>query len=165
MVSYKICEIFKNTFYLQNTSGYCFCLHFSYLSIIYLLFIKLIKYARRNFVDWRVFQIQDNYLEAAIGGALSKAVLKNFAIFTGKQLCWSHFLVKLQTEKRLQHRVFLCILRFFKQNLFWKISASGCFWLFFYYSNLFVFWFSLTLQLTMIFYSEECLLKLDYVIQ
>ena len=25
-----------------------------------------------------------------------KAVLKNFAIFTGKHLCWSHFLIKLQ---------------------------------------------------------------------
>ena len=35
-----------------------------------------------------------------------KAVLKNFAIFTGEQLCWSLFLVKLQAEKRLQHRCF-----------------------------------------------------------
>ena len=26
-----------------------------------------------------------------------KAVLKNFAMFTGKHLCWTFFLVKLQT--------------------------------------------------------------------
>ena len=39
-----------------------------------------------------------------------KAVLKNFAIFTWKQLCWSLFLIKLQAcsfiKKRLQHRCF-----------------------------------------------------------
>ena len=28
--------------------------------------------------------------------SIKKAVLKNFAIFTGKHLCWSLFLVKLQ---------------------------------------------------------------------
>ena len=54
-----------------------------------------------------------------------KAVLKNFAIFTGEQLRWSLFLVKLQAEKRLQLRCFP--------------MHSDCFWLFFCYSNLFVF--------------------------
>ena len=34
-----------------------------------------------------------------------KAVLKNFAIFTGKQLCWGLFLIKFM-KKRLQHRCF-----------------------------------------------------------
>ena len=28
--------------------------------------------------------------------SIKKAVLKNFAIFTGKQLCWSLFFIKLQ---------------------------------------------------------------------
>ena len=36
--------------------------------------------------------------------------LKNFVIFTGKHLCWSHVLIKLQAckfiEKRLQHWYF-----------------------------------------------------------
>ena len=43
-------------------------------------------------------------------------VLKNFAIFTGKHLCWNHFLIKLQDwrpvfvfKKRLQHRCFSVI--------------------------------------------------------
>ena len=31
-------------------------------------------------------------------------VLKNFANFTVKHLCWSLFLIKLQAKKRLQHR-------------------------------------------------------------
>ena len=59
-----------------------------------------------KFSRLKVFLIQDNYLEAAIGGVYKKAVLKNFAIFSGEQLCWSLFLVRLQAEKRLQHRCF-----------------------------------------------------------
>ena len=51
-----------------------------------------------------VSSIEDDYLEAAGG------VLKNFVIFTGKHLCWSLFLIKLQAykfiEKRLQHWCF-----------------------------------------------------------
>ena len=50
-------------------------------------------------------------------------VLKNFANFTVKHLCWSLFLIKLQAKKRLQHRccpvVFAKFLRtpLFKENL------------------------------------------------
>ena len=42
-----------------------------------------------------------------------KGVLKNFASFSGKHLCWSHFLIKFQAfrpatfKKRFQHRCFL----------------------------------------------------------
>ena len=56
-------------------------------------------------------------------------ILKNFANFTGKHLCWSPFLIKLQAwnfiKKRLQHRCFPAkfakFLRtaFFKENLRW----------------------------------------------
>ena len=42
--------------------------------------------------------------------SIKKAVLKYFAIFTGKHLCWSLFLIKLQTLN-------IC---------FQKISANGC---------------------------------------
>ena len=44
--------------------------------------------------------------------SLKKGVLRNFANFTGKQLCWSLFLIELQPlglqlyKKRLQHRCF-----------------------------------------------------------
>ena len=53
--------------------------------------------------------------EAVTGGVLfKKGALKNFAIFIGKRLCWSHFLINFQTfrpgtlikKKRLQHRRF-----------------------------------------------------------
>ena len=40
-------------------------------------------------------------------------VLKNFEIFTGKHLCWSLFLTKLQgfrPKRRLQHRCFPVII-------------------------------------------------------
>ena len=37
-----------------------------------------------------VSSIDDDYLEGATGG------VKNFIIFTGKHLCWSLFLIKLQ---------------------------------------------------------------------
>ena len=56
-----------------------------------------------------VSSIDGDYLEAPTGD-----VLKNFVIFTGKHLCWSVFLIKLQTSKftgkRLQHWCFLCML-------------------------------------------------------
>ena len=35
-----------------------------------------------------------------------QSVLKNFAIFTGKQLCWSLFLIKNFIKKRFQQRYF-----------------------------------------------------------
>ena len=54
-------------------------------------------------------------------------VLKNFAIFTGKHLCWSLFLIKLQDwrlafslKKTLQHRCFhMNIARFLKIAFLW----------------------------------------------
>ena len=65
--------------------------------------------------------LEDNYLEAATGGVLlQKAVLKSFAIFTGKQLCWSLFLIKLQAfspasllQRDSAQVVSLCILQIF----------------------------------------------------
>ena len=42
------------------------------------------------------------------GCSIKKSVLTNFAIFTGKHLCWSLFWIKLQAfiKKRLKHRSF-----------------------------------------------------------
>ena len=41
--------------------------------------------------------IDDDYLEAATGGGI-----KNFVIFTGKHLCWSLLLIKLQACKFIE---------------------------------------------------------------
>ena len=68
-----------------------------------------------------------------------KAVLKNFAIFTGKHLWWSLFLTKLQDFRPDSKRdsntcIFLWILRNFEEHLFWRASANGCFrWRVHYY--------------------------------
>ena len=32
--------------------------------------------------------------------------LKNFTVFTGKHMCWSHFLINLKEIKRLEHKCF-----------------------------------------------------------
>ena len=54
-----------------------------------------------------------------------KAVIKNFTILTGKQLCWSFFLVKLQ-KKHLQAAAFKTIL--INTKLFIKILfCKTCF--------------------------------------
>ena len=45
---------------------------------------------------------------------VKKSVLKDFANFIGKHLCWSLFLKKLQAFT----------------PLFWRTSANNCFWLF-----------------------------------
>ena len=66
--------------------------------------------------------------------SIEKAVLKNFAIFTGKHLCWSLLLIDLQASKPATFfkrdsstSVFLWILQNFWEHLFcWK-SANNCF--------------------------------------
>ena len=53
-------------------------------------------------------------------------VLKNFANFTGKQLCWSFFLRKLLTETPTQ--LFSCeICNIFKNTFDLQNTSSGCF--------------------------------------
>ena len=49
-------------------------------------------------------RLQQRYLASLIRSSRSKmffiiAVLKNFAIFTGKHLCWSLFLIKFQAKR------------------------------------------------------------------
>ena len=70
-----------------------------------------------------VSSIEDDYLEAAGG------VLKNFVIFTGKHLCWSLFLIKLQAykfiEKRLQNWCFpLHVRKFLRTSILKNISEG-----------------------------------------
>ena len=72
-----------------------------------------------------ISSIEDNYLEAVTGHRLfsiKKATLKKLAVFTGKQLCWSLFLIKFFRPATLLKRdsntgVFLCILQIFISKL------------------------------------------------
>ena len=58
--------------------------------------------------------------------SIKMAVLKIFAISTGKHLCRSLFLIKFQAFRP----VFLWILRKFQEHTFWRTSANGCFYRF-----------------------------------
>ena len=67
--------------------------------------------------------------------SVKTSVLKNFLNFTGKQLYWSLFLIKLQAcnfiNKGLQHRCFpVKFAKFLITHLFWKTFTNGCFWKF-----------------------------------
>ena len=67
-----------------------------------------------------ISSIEDNYTEVNTKVFYIKAVLKIFAIFTGKRLCWSLCLIKLQAFRLAALFIrdssmgtFLCILRIF----------------------------------------------------
>ena len=73
---------------------------------------------------------------ATRGVLLKKIVLKNVANVTGKNLCWSLFLIKLQawypitllkrdSKTVISRRIWWN----FQQHLFWRTSANGCFWI------------------------------------
>ena len=73
--------------------------------------------------------------------SIIKAVLKNFAIFTGKYLCWSFFLIKLQDSrpitllKETPTQVFSCeYYNIFKNTYFEKHlpTAASVNWKIFY---------------------------------
>ena len=65
---------------------------------------------------------------------MEKAVLKSFAIFTGKSLCLSLCLIKLQTfrsatllKRDFNTVVFLWILRNLQKHLLWRTSVNSYF--------------------------------------
>ena len=53
-----------------------------------------------------------------------KGVLKNIVIFTGKHVCWSLFLIKLQANTGVS----LWRLWKFSEHLFWRTSTNSCLW-------------------------------------
>ena len=68
--------------------------------------------------------------EQAVLRCFSKKVFLKFAIFTGKCLCWSLFLVKLQAWrplKRVQHRCFPVNIENLLRKFNLKNTAGGCF--------------------------------------
>ena len=112
-----------------------------------------------------VSSIDDDYLEAATGG-----VLKNFVIFTGKHLCWSLFLKRLQTwkfiEKRLQHRCFPLHIRKFLTTLILKNIDERLLLIILLVQQFICFLMSLcNYKETLIIRWRKCSLKLDYAIE
>ena len=73
-----------------------------------------------------------SYLSSRLQMSFETDLLKNFAKFTGKHLCWSLFLIKLQAsgnfiKKRIQHRRFPLNIEkflrtaFFIEHLWWLL--------------------------------------------
>ena len=112
-----------------------------------------------------VSNIDDDYLEAATGG-----VLKNFVIFTGKHLCWSLFLIKLQAckfiEKRLQHWCFPLHVRKFLRTPILKNISERLLLIILLVQQFICFRMSIyNYKEKLIFRWRKCSLKLDYAIE
>ena len=116
----------------------------------------------------RISSTEDNYIDAAPDVFYAKAVLKNYALFTEKQLCWSLFLIKLQAlrsatllKRDFSTGVFLCILRisiYFEKHL--RTAASDYSFTLVIY--LFFGCFFTIIRKTMM---KRMFIELDYVIQ
>ena len=108
---------------------------------------KVVQLFQGNFLNgcsWKFFYRQKQPPEVFC----IKAVLKNFSVFTRKQLCWSLFLIKLQTFrsldkefywKGLEHSCFSMSIAKFLRIL---ISRNICKWLLLHQSELFMFHYS-----------------------
>ena len=105
---YKFCEISKNTFY-DGTRLVAASVSHKFKFFLFKLFFS--------------FHIRSSRPE----GFCIRRVLKNFAKFTGKHLCWSLFLINLQAKPATLLKidsntgVFLWILRDFKERLRWLL--------------------------------------------
>ena len=86
----------------------------------------------RSVSYWRGQPRWKNKFQKQSFADLKLGVLKNFVNSTGKHLCRSLFLIKLQTscnsiKKRLQHRYFFCLISkiskstFFREELQWLL--------------------------------------------
>ena len=112
-----------------------------------------------------VSSIDNDYLEAVTGG-----VLKNFVIFTGKHLCWSLFLIKLQAckfiEKRLQHWCFPLHVRKFLRTPILKNISERLLLTILLVQQFICFRMSIyNYKEKLIFRWRKCSLKLDYAIE
>ena len=88
--------------------------------------------------SYAIFQIREAVGRSQMSSSRSQTffkigVLKNVANFTGRDLCWSLFLIKLQAlKKRLQHRCFPPKFAKFLRTLFLQNTSGGCFWQMFF---------------------------------
>ena len=113
---------------------------FTLFIIIYLLTLTILT------------QPQEQNSETAAGG-----VLKNFANFTGKHLCWSLFFTKLQAFRPATllkidscTSVFLWNLRNSEEQLFWRTSER----LLLCIDDFIIYWFLQPLQYTIFIFTN-----------
>ena len=103
-------------------------LSYSVVFIKNIVFYKIFIKPPPLMFPWQIY----NFFKAAQASTevfREKGVLKNFAIFTGKHLCWSLNLIKLRpsgsclrdcnfVKKRLQHRCFSVNIATFLWNIY-----------------------------------------------
>ena len=64
---------------------------------------------------------------AVLQQSYKTSILKKFAIFAGKYLCWSLFLINF-VKRRLQHRCFPVNIAKFLRTAFLQNTSGGCFY-------------------------------------
>ena len=134
--------------YFQNTSERllmfpCEGFPWDSLSLSFHKELKLLKSALTNFIFnkgiyctlSKIFSKNFSEFETCRSPMFFKVnVLKNFAIFTGKPLCWSLFRIKLRAfrpaiyQKESLAQLFSCVYcKLFKHSFFYR-TPGGCFW-------------------------------------
>ena len=90
----------SESIFFETYMGNVFCILCNFIVhfVIWCVLFYKLKYVRRFTWDYDPFQKQPPKV------FYKKAVLKNFAIFTGKHLCWSLFLINLQ-DSRLKKEI------------------------------------------------------------
>ena len=91
-------------------------------------FFDIFRGCRRRTLAWNWIWMNDRANKRSIRSQMffKIGILKNFTIFTGKHLCWSVSLIKLQTF-RLQHKCFpvkfVTFLKtpYFTEHLWWLL--------------------------------------------
>ena len=108
-----------NLFSRNHPTLFFVCLFFCFC------FVFLFLINKRKFADAQNWSCFIKLTKASTGGcSIKKAVLKTFAIFTGKHLSWSLFFDFI--KKRLQHRSFT-VMNCLRTPIL-KNTAYGCFW-------------------------------------
>ena len=123
---------------------------------------------RREKCFYLVLVIFENTLQKQPVEVFCKnGVLKNFANFTEKHLCWNPFLIKSQawgptnSFKRASNTgVFLWNLWNFKEHLIWRTPANDCFLLIHSCHWIFFLLYAIFLIKTFLFYPKKFLLRL-----
>ena len=115
-------NIYRRTPFLTHTSEWL-------LLIVETRKLSWVKIKLSLIVKWRELVF---YRRSHQRCSIKKALLKNIAIFTGKHLCWSLFLIKLEDlracnfiKERLHHRCFpVDIVKFLRTSILKNIHKQ-----------------------------------------
>ena len=115
---------------LRNTYGGCYWI-FVVADTYFQLNLAFIADSRTGFCSRLLWKHEVNLRSSHCSCCVKKGVLRNFANFTGKYLCWSLFLLDFM-KKRHQYRFFPVELTKFLRTTNSK-SVNDCFWNLFFH--------------------------------